>query len=84
MSKERRLLSLVNAGHQLNLVNWPLAAVSALFLSLRIFLKLRQRRPLWWDDYVLIISWVMSCNTPRRPQSCNAANTISIETDSSH
>lgn len=52
------MLSLVKAGYQLNAVNWPLVAVSALFLSLRIFLKLRQRRSLWWDDYVLIISWV--------------------------
>lgn len=52
------MLSLVKAGYQLNAVNWPLVAVSALFLSLRIFLKLRQRRSLWWDDYVLMISWV--------------------------
>ena len=51
-------MSLIQAGHQLNTINWPLVALSALFLSLRIFLKLRQRRSLWWDDYVLIISWV--------------------------
>ncbi|KAH8903777.1 hypothetical protein BR93DRAFT_985740 [Coniochaeta sp. PMI_546] len=57
-TKVRRSLSLIKAGYQLNAINWPLVAVSALFLSLRIFLKLRQRRSLWWDDYVLIISWL--------------------------
>ncbi|OIW26285.1 hypothetical protein CONLIGDRAFT_468532 [Coniochaeta ligniaria NRRL 30616] len=57
-TKARRTLSLIKAGRQLNVVYWPLVAVSALFLSLRIFLKLRQRRPLWWDDYVLMISWL--------------------------
>ncbi|KAB5513184.1 hypothetical protein GE09DRAFT_636844 [Coniochaeta sp. 2T2.1] len=55
---ERQSLSLTQAAHQLNLMNWPLVAISALFLSLRIFLKVRQRRPLWWDDYVLIVSWL--------------------------
>lgn len=35
-----------------------LGALSGLFLALRIYCKLSRRRSLWWDDYVLIISWV--------------------------
>lgn len=39
-------------------VVWPLAALSGLFLGLRVYCKLRRRRQLWWDDHVLVASWV--------------------------
>jgi hypothetical protein len=80
-TKERRQTSLVQAGHQLNAINWPLVTLSALFLSLRIFLKLRQQRPLWWDDYVLIISWVR-VDTPHlhpcNPRYANLETSIQL------
>lgn len=37
---------------------WALGALASTFLSLRIYCKLRRRRGLWWDDYLLFLSWV--------------------------
>ncbi|KAK0610724.1 hypothetical protein B0T17DRAFT_457011, partial [Bombardia bombarda] len=48
----------VNYGPQLNMVVWMLVSVSALFLFTRLYLKNCQNRGLWWDDYVLLASWM--------------------------
>ena len=37
---------------------WTFTVASAVFLALRLYCKLLRRRPLWWDDYFLIASWV--------------------------
>lgn len=37
---------------------WTLFATSTIFLTLRIYCKIWRSRGLWWDDLVLIISWV--------------------------
>jgi hypothetical protein len=50
-----------NLGPYLNRVVWSLAALSGLFLALRVYCKLLRRRQLWWDDHFLIASWV--CNS---------------------
>ncbi|KAK4038326.1 hypothetical protein C8A01DRAFT_48028 [Parachaetomium inaequale] len=47
-----------NLGPYLNRVVWSLAALSGLFLGLRVYCKLLRRRQLWWDDHFLIASWV--------------------------
>ncbi|KAK3934519.1 hypothetical protein QBC46DRAFT_427091 [Diplogelasinospora grovesii] len=47
-----------NHGPQLNAVVWLMVAVSALFLMTRLYLKIRQKRGLWWDDYVLLLAWI--------------------------
>lgn len=47
-----------NLGPQMVVTNWTLDAVSGLFLGLRIYCKLSRKRRLWWDDYLLIASWV--------------------------
>jgi len=39
-------------------VLWVMTALSALFLGLRIYSKLSRGRRLWWDDYLISISWV--------------------------
>lgn len=52
-------------GWQLNAVNWPLVFLSGLFLGARIFLKTSQRRGLWWDDYILVLSWVTLPSSPK-------------------
>ncbi|KKA29331.1 hypothetical protein TD95_005410 [Thielaviopsis punctulata] len=38
---------------------WVLCAISFLFLALRIYCKLASRRGLWWDDHMLLASWIM-------------------------
>ncbi|KAK3385828.1 hypothetical protein B0H63DRAFT_449829 [Podospora didyma] len=37
---------------------WTLVALATLFLALRIYCKIWRLRKLWWDDWVLFISWV--------------------------
>lgn len=45
-------------GLELNVVVWLLLASSGLFLSLRLYCKFLKNRGFWWDDYVLVASWV--------------------------
>ncbi|KAF3760941.1 hypothetical protein M406DRAFT_220816, partial [Cryphonectria parasitica EP155] len=40
-------------------VVWPLVTVAACFLAARVSIKRRSRKGLWWDDVLLIASWVM-------------------------
>ncbi|KAI0141843.1 hypothetical protein GGR57DRAFT_397830 [Xylariaceae sp. FL1272] len=42
----------------LNAVNWTLTVLALLFLALRVYCKLARSRGLWWDDYLLIASWI--------------------------
>lgn len=37
---------------------WVLTSVSGVFLALRIYCKFLRKRGLWWDDHVLVASWV--------------------------
>ncbi|VUC25086.1 unnamed protein product [Clonostachys rosea] len=37
---------------------WSLTIASAILLFLRVYCKLWRSRGLWWDDHLLIISWV--------------------------
>ncbi|CAK7217929.1 hypothetical protein SEUCBS140593_003377 [Sporothrix eucalyptigena] len=46
-------------GPQLVILSLTLVLASALFLALRIILKINHRRGLWWDDYLLVASWVV-------------------------
>ncbi len=39
-------------------VVWVLTAAATVFLALRIYCKAKIARGMWWDDYVLIVSWV--------------------------
>lgn len=57
-------------GPYLNRVIWPLASLSGIFLALRVYCKLWRRRLLWWDDYVLIASWV--CRPQHKPVPAGA------------
>jgi hypothetical protein len=43
-------------------VTWFLVVLSGLFLTLRLYAKLSRQQRLWWDDYILITSWV--CHHP--------------------
>ncbi|KAI6778463.1 uncharacterized protein J7T54_000358 [Emericellopsis cladophorae] len=37
---------------------WSLTAAAAILLFLRLYCKLCRAKGLWWDDHVLILSWV--------------------------
>ncbi|CAI6333752.1 unnamed protein product [Periconia digitata] len=40
-------------------VTWVLCALAGIFLGLRLYAKCSRRHPLWWDDYILIFSWII-------------------------
>ncbi|KAF3033924.1 hypothetical protein E8E11_001640 [Didymella keratinophila] len=40
-------------------ITWWLTFLCGGFLGLRVYAKLSRRRGLWWDDWILIFSWVM-------------------------
>ncbi|KAH9872873.1 hypothetical protein J1614_005267 [Plenodomus biglobosus] len=40
-------------------ITWWLTFFCGAFLSLRIYAKLSRKQKLWWDDYILIVSWVL-------------------------
>ncbi|KAH6649242.1 hypothetical protein F5144DRAFT_634218 [Chaetomium tenue] len=48
----------VDYGPQLNVLTWLLISISGLFLFTRLYLKNCQHRGLWWDDWILLASWV--------------------------
>lgn len=58
--------SYVDYGPRLTATTWSLTACAALFLGMRLLSKLWRSRSVWWDDYVLIASWVCSCH-PHHP-----------------
>ena len=37
---------------------WALSALATVFLALRVYCRLLKRQSLWWDDGILIASWV--------------------------
>ncbi|KAH8904155.1 hypothetical protein BR93DRAFT_946918 [Coniochaeta sp. PMI_546] len=45
-------------GPQLNAVVWLLLGFSGLFLALRLYCKFLKNRGFWWDDHVLVASWL--------------------------
>ncbi|KAK0648575.1 hypothetical protein B0T16DRAFT_325546 [Cercophora newfieldiana] len=53
-----RVSQMEDYGPQVNFIIWLLTAVSAAFLALRVYCKFLRHRGLWWDDHVLIASWV--------------------------
>lgn len=38
---------------------WVMVVVAAAFLGLRLWVKMRSRKGLWWDDHLLVASWAM-------------------------
>jgi len=48
----------VNPVKEVNAGLWTLLVSASVFLSLRLWCKYAKRNGLWYDDYVLVISWV--------------------------
>jgi hypothetical protein len=48
----------VDPSVQLNTGLWTLFAGASLFLALRVWIKITRRHGLWYDDYILLITWV--------------------------
>ena len=48
----------VDPSLEMNLGLWFLFAGATIFLALRLYCKAIRRNPLWYDDYILLASWV--------------------------
>ncbi|KAK3323009.1 hypothetical protein B0H66DRAFT_555653 [Apodospora peruviana] len=46
-------------GQRILITTWVLTGLSGLFLIVRLICKLKTKRRLWWDDHVLVLSWLM-------------------------
>jgi len=46
-------------GTKILVTTWTLTSFSAIFLAARLACKLKTKRRLWWDDHVLVLSWLM-------------------------
>ena len=60
---------------------WTLFGAATVFLSLRVYCKVWRSRGIWWDDVVLVISWVCIYylsprGTPFRPPPTNQQKQI--------
>ena len=38
---------------------WSLASLAAVILALRLYVKISFKKGLWWDDWLLIASWIL-------------------------
>ncbi|KAK9415249.1 hypothetical protein SUNI508_02097 [Seiridium unicorne] len=48
-----------NFGPQVNVCVWVLSSMAAAWLILRVYYKFLRQKRLWWDNYILIASWLM-------------------------
>jgi len=55
-------------------ITWWLTFLSGGFLGLRVYAKLSRRQGLWWDDWILITSWVSVISTLKR--TCTDAQQV--------
>ncbi|KAH7127219.1 hypothetical protein B0J11DRAFT_527509 [Dendryphion nanum] len=49
----------VDPSKELNTGLWTLFAAASFFLGLRVWVKFTRRHGLWYDDYILLVSWVI-------------------------
>jgi hypothetical protein len=56
-----------NYGPHFNAAIWVLTGLAAVFLALRMYCKRIRRKNLWWDDLVLIASFVSLVIFPVSP-----------------
>ncbi|EFQ35169.1 hypothetical protein CGRA01v4_01313 [Colletotrichum graminicola] len=54
---DQEAVRFVNPYLQLNVGLWSLFAGATIFLALRLWCKITRRHGLWYDDYILIVSW---------------------------
>ena len=55
----------INPYTELNIGLWSLFAGASIFLWARLWVKITRRHGMWYDDYILIVSWVSSGNVNR-------------------
>ena len=54
----------VSPWHEMNAGLWSLFTGATIFLIARLWVKINRRHGLWYDDQVLIVSWVSDMLEP--------------------
>ncbi|KAK3900422.1 hypothetical protein C8A05DRAFT_35945 [Staphylotrichum tortipilum] len=49
-----------DAGPKINAVFWVLSIVSGIFMMARLWAKRMRRKAYWWDDWLLLMSWLVN------------------------
>ena len=57
-NSDKEVHAFVNPYTELNVGLWLLFIGATAFLGLRVWVKVNWRHGLWYDDWILIISWV--------------------------
>ena len=52
------ILDEVDYSPMVNYSIWLMTVTAFIFLVLRVYCKGVHKRQLWWDDHVLVVSWV--------------------------
>lgn len=65
-----------NLGPNFNVAIWVLTGAAIIFLCLRLYCKLRIRRGLWWDDYVLILATVSFLGSMTGPEEESCVDSL--------
>ena len=66
-------------GPRILISTWVLTGLSCAFLALRLFCKFKANRGLWWDDYILVASWVSSWPILWIPSTPSLCGSVLIE-----
>jgi hypothetical protein len=57
-SSDDTMLKFVDPTKEVNVGLWCLFGGASVFLGLRIWVKFTRLQGLWYDDYILVASWV--------------------------
>jgi hypothetical protein len=57
-SSDVTMLTFVDPTKEVNVGLWCLFGGASVFLGLRIWVKFTRLQGLWYDDYILVASWV--------------------------
>ena len=77
---DKPVITYVNPYVEINVGLWILFVAATTFLGLRLWSKMNQRHGLWYDDHILIGSWVSACAL-HRPLAFPVLQDIGASTD---
>lgn len=59
--EDNKYIVYVSPEKEVNAGLWTLFAGATVLLSLRLWAKITRRHGVWWDDYILLATWVNTC-----------------------
>ncbi|PVH98270.1 hypothetical protein DM02DRAFT_51978 [Periconia macrospinosa] len=59
MAKDNKYIVYISPEKEVNAGLWTLFAGATFMLSLRLWVKITRRHGVWWDDYILLATWMV-------------------------